>query len=73
MAGSFGFDKKHYQLSQDIANLVLYPRLLATKSKTIIAMNGTSCRHQIKDGIEKEGLHTAEIMYQALAQKNIKP
>lgn len=72
MAGSFGYDKKHYQLSQDIANLVLFPRLLATKSKTIIAMNGTSCRHQIKDGIDKAGLHTAEIMYQALAQKTIK-
>lgn len=73
MAGSFGYDKKHYKLSQQIAKLVLYPRLLATKSKTIIAMNGTSCRHQIKDGIDKEGFHTAEIMYQALAQKTIKP
>ncbi|MEN9730685.1 MAG: hypothetical protein RLZ91_1804 [Bacteroidota bacterium] len=72
MAGSFGYDKKHYKLSQQIANLVLYPRLLATKSKTIIAMNGTSCRHQIKDGIDKEGFHTAEIMYQALAQKQFK-
>ncbi len=73
MAGSFGFEKKHYKLSQQIAKLVLYPRLLAAKNKTIIAMNGTSCRHQIKDGIDKEGFHTAEIMYQALAQKQIKP
>jgi Fe-S oxidoreductase len=73
MAGSFGYEKKHYKLSQQIAKLVLYPRLLATKSKTIIAMNGTSCRHQIKDGIDKEGFHTAEIMYQALAQKTLKP
>ncbi|MDT8886706.1 FAD-linked oxidase C-terminal domain-containing protein [Aquirufa sp. LEPPI-3A] len=72
MAGSFGYDKKHYNLSQQIAKLVLYPRLLATKSKTIIAMNGTSCRHQIKDGIDKEGFHTAEIMYKALAQKQFK-
>jgi Fe-S oxidoreductase len=73
MAGSFGYEKKHYKLSQQIAKLVLYPRLLATKSKTIIAMNGTSCRHQIKDGIDKEAFHTAEIMYQALAQKTLKP
>ncbi|WP_395768153.1 FAD-binding and (Fe-S)-binding domain-containing protein [Aquirufa sp.] len=71
MAGSFGYDKKHYNLSQEIANLALYPRLLATKSKTIIAMNGTSCRHQIKDGIDKEAYHTAEIMYKALAKKTI--
>ena len=73
MAGSFGYEKKHYKLSQQIAKLVLYPRLLATKNKTIIAMNGTSCRHQIKDGIDKEAFHTAEIMYQALAQKTLKP
>jgi len=73
MAGSFGYDKKHYKLSQQIAKLVLYPRLLATKGKTIIAMNGTSCRHQVKDGIEKEAFHTAEIMYRALAKKTFKP
>lgn len=72
MAGSFGYEKKHYALSQQIAQLVLFPRLLAIKSSTIIASNGTSCRHQIKDGIDKEGFHLAEIMYEALAQKTIK-
>jgi FAD/FMN-containing dehydrogenase/Fe-S oxidoreductase len=73
MAGSFGYEKKHYELSQQIAKLVLFPRLLGTKNSTIIASNGTSCRHQIKDGIDKEGFHLAEIMYNALAQKTIKP
>ena len=73
MAGSFGYEKQHYNLSQQIAKLVLFPRLLATKSSTLIASNGTSCRHQIKDGIDKEGLHLSEIMYNALAQKTIKP
>jgi FAD/FMN-containing dehydrogenase/Fe-S oxidoreductase len=66
MAGSFGYEKKHYRLSQQIANLVLFPRLLNKPIKSIIASNGTSCRHQIKDGIEQEGLHTAEILYNAL-------
>jgi FAD/FMN-containing dehydrogenase/Fe-S oxidoreductase len=66
MAGSFGYEKKHYKLSQQIANLVLFPRLLNKPIKSIIASNGTSCRHQIKDGIEQEGLHTAEILYNAL-------
>ena len=66
MAGSFGYEKKHYKLSQQIANLVLFPRLLHKPIKSIIASNGTSCRHQIKDGIEQEGLHTAEILYNAL-------
>lgn len=73
MAGSFGYEKKHYELSQQIAKLVLFPHLLNTKNSTIIASNGTSCRHQIKDGIDKEGFHLAEIMYNALAQKTIKP
>ena len=66
MAGSFGYEKKHYTISQKIANLVLFPRLLNKPIKSIIASNGTSCRHQIKDGIEQTGFHTAEILYNAL-------
>jgi FAD/FMN-containing dehydrogenase/Fe-S oxidoreductase len=66
MAGSFGYEKKHYKVSQQIANLVLFPRLLNKPIKSIIASNGTSCRHQIKDGIEQIGYHTAEILYNAL-------
>ncbi|MFD3407875.1 FAD-linked oxidase C-terminal domain-containing protein [Aquirufa sp. HETE-83D] len=66
MAGSFGYEKKHYKLSQQIANLVLFPRLLNKPIKSIIATNGTSCRHQIKDGIEQTGYHTAEILFNAL-------
>lgn len=73
MAGSFGYEKKHYKISQQIANLVLFPRVLEAKQSVIIASNGTSCRHQLKDGIQKTGLHTVEIMYNALAQKTIKP
>lgn len=72
MAGSFGYEKKHYKISQQIANLVLFPRLLEAKDSVIIASNGTSCRHQIKDGIEKTGMHTVEIMYQALVQKTFR-
>jgi len=72
MAGSFGYERKHYKISQQIANLVLFPRVLAAKSSVIIASNGTSCRHQLKDGIEKTGKHTVEIMYDSLAQKTFK-
>jgi Fe-S oxidoreductase len=72
MAGSFGYERKHYKLSQQIANLVLFPRVLAAKGSVIIASNGTSCRHQLKDGIEKTGMHTVEIMYDSLAQKTFK-
>jgi Fe-S oxidoreductase len=72
MAGSFGYERKHYNLSQQIANLVLFPRVLAAKDSFIIASNGTSCRHQLKDGIQKTGLHTIEIMYDSLAKKTFK-
>lgn len=72
MAGSFGYERKHYKLSQQIANLVLFPRVLAAKDSVIIASNGTSCRHQLKDGIQKTGKHTAEIMYHALEKKTFK-
>lgn len=69
MAGSFGYEKKHYAMSQKIANLVLFPRILQVKDTVTLASNGTSCRHQLKDGIEKQGFHTAEILYNALSNK----
>ena len=71
MAGSFGYEKKHYSLSQKIANLVLFPRIVQRKETITVASNGTSCRHQLKDGIEKQGFHTAEILYNALSNKTI--
>ncbi|NOY48599.1 MAG: FAD-binding protein [Chlorobi bacterium] len=66
MAGSFGYEKEHYSLSMDIGNMVLFPRIKASKSSSIIAASGTSCRHQIKDGTQKVALHPIEILYHAL-------
>lgn len=60
MAGSFGFEKEHYKVSQDIGELVLFPAV--RKSNAIICANGTSCRHQIKDGTKKEALHPVSIL-----------
>jgi Fe-S oxidoreductase len=71
MAGSFGYEKKNYNFSMKIANLVLFPKILEAKGSKTVACNGTSCRHQIKDGIEHDSFHTAEILYDALLQKNI--
>jgi Fe-S oxidoreductase len=62
MAGSFGYEKEHYQVSQDIGELVLFPAV--RKSKAILCANGTSCRHQIKDGTQKEALHPVSILNQ---------
>jgi FAD/FMN-containing dehydrogenase/Fe-S oxidoreductase len=66
MAGSFGYEKEHYSLSMQIAELVLLPAIRKTTPETIIAAPGTSCRHQIKDGCGKKALHPVEVLYDAL-------
>jgi Fe-S oxidoreductase len=67
MAGSFGYEKEHYDLSQQIGEDRLFPALRAMKSNAIIAASGTSCRHQIKDGVNKTALHPVEVLYNALS------
>lgn len=67
MAGSFGFEKEHYDVSMQIAELVLFPTVRKQDAHTLVAAPGTSCRHQIKDGTGARALHTVEIMYEALA------
>ena len=67
MAGSFGYEKEHYEVSMNIGELVLFPTIRANKNNCTIAAPGTSCRHQIKDGTGEKALHTVEILYAALA------
>ena len=66
MAGSFGYEKEHYIISQKIGNLVLYPAIKARPEGSIIAAPGTSCRHQIKEGVAERAFHPVEILFQAL-------
>lgn len=66
MAGSFGYEKEHYELSMQIGELVLLPAVRNQPAETIIAAPGTSCRHQIKDGTGRKALHTVEVLYKAL-------
>jgi len=66
MAGSFGYEKEHYELSQKIGNQVLFPTIKRANSKTIIVANGTSCRHQISDGVGKVTNHVVEVLFEAL-------
>jgi FAD/FMN-containing dehydrogenase/Fe-S oxidoreductase len=65
MAGSFGYEKEHYELSMQIGELVLFPAVRNSDTDTIIAAPGTSCRHQIKDGTGRVALHPVEILYEA--------
>lgn len=66
MAGSFGYEKEHYDLSMQIGELVLFPAVRQAES-AIISAAGTSCRHQIKDGTGRKAQHPAEILFDALA------
>jgi Fe-S oxidoreductase len=61
MAGSFGFEKEHYDLSVAIANLELLPAL-AREPEALVAAPGTSCRHQIKDLAGRRALHPLEVL-----------
>jgi len=66
MAGSFGFEKEHYDLSMQIGELVLFPVVRSKAAGVIIASPGTSCRHQVKDGTGVRALHPVEVLYEAL-------
>ena len=66
MAGSFGYEKEHYEVSMKMGELVLFPTVRKEPESTIICAPGTSCRHQIKDGTQREALHPVEILYNAL-------
>ncbi len=66
MAGSFGFEKEHYQISMKIGELVLFPAIRKTSADIEISASGTSCRQQITDGTGKKALHPIEILYEAL-------
>jgi len=66
MAGSFGYEKEHYELSMKVGELVLLPAVRNASADTIIAAPGTSCRHQIKDGTGRKAKHPVEILYEAL-------
>jgi FAD/FMN-containing dehydrogenase/Fe-S oxidoreductase len=66
MAGSFGYEKEHYDISMQIGELVLLPAVRSQPADVIIAAPGTSCRHQIKDGTNRKAKHPVEILYEAL-------
>jgi FAD/FMN-containing dehydrogenase/Fe-S oxidoreductase len=70
MAGSFGYEAEHYELSMQIGELVLLPAVRAAGPDAIIAAAGTSCRHQIKDGAGRIAWHPAEILRAALVSRH---
>lgn len=66
MAGSFGYEEEHYKVSQDIGELVLFPAIRAKGEDVVVAAPGSSCRHQIQEGVQARAYHPVEILYDAL-------
>lgn len=66
MAGSFGYEKEHYDISMQIGEQTLFPAVRKASEDTVIAAVGTSCRHQIKDGTKREALHPISILKHTL-------
>jgi FAD/FMN-containing dehydrogenase/Fe-S oxidoreductase len=70
MAGSFGYEKEHYEISMKVGELVLFPAIRNTEIETIIVAPGTSCRCQIKDGTGRDAQHPVEVLFDALKKEN---
>ena len=66
MAGSFGYEKEHYDFSLKVANLIMFPAIRKASKDTIIVATGTSCRNQIRDNMDIKPLHPAEVLRQSL-------
>jgi FAD/FMN-containing dehydrogenase/Fe-S oxidoreductase len=66
MAGSFGYEKEHYDVSMKVGELVLFPAIRNSSDGTVFVAPGTSCRHQIMDGTGKKAHHPAEVLFEAL-------
>jgi Fe-S oxidoreductase len=66
MAGSFGYETEHQQVSMRMAEASLLPAVRAAGDDTLVVADGTSCRHQIADGASREALHVARVLERAL-------
>jgi Fe-S oxidoreductase len=67
MAGSFGYEAEHHEISMKMAEASLLPAVRAAGADTLVVADGTSCRHQIADGAQREALHVARVLERALA------
>lgn len=66
MAGSFGYEAEHFEVSQQVGELVLFPAVRKAAKEALIVAPGTSCRHQISDATERRALHPVEVLWAAL-------
>ena len=66
MAGSFGMEKEHYEVSMKMAEAALLPAVRKADPDTLLVADGTSCRHQIADGTRREAMHVARVLEMAV-------
>ncbi|PKO91267.1 MAG: ferredoxin [Betaproteobacteria bacterium HGW-Betaproteobacteria-1] len=69
MAGAFGLEAEHYEVSMQMGELSLLPQVRAASADTLLIANGTSCRHQIRDGAARESQHLAQVLRKALGEQ----
>ncbi|WP_372635540.1 FAD-binding and (Fe-S)-binding domain-containing protein [Fodinibius sp.] len=70
MAGSFGYEKDHYEVSMNIGELTLFPAVRSLPEEVLVCAPGFSCRHQISDGVHKRAWHPAELIAERLGIEN---
>jgi FAD/FMN-containing dehydrogenase/Fe-S oxidoreductase len=66
MAGAFGYEADHYEVSMQMAEASLLPRIRASGEDTLLVADGTSCRHQVRDGAGREAIHVARVLQAAM-------
>jgi Fe-S oxidoreductase len=71
MAGSFGYEDEHYEASMAMAELSLLPAVRRAGAENIVVADGTSCRHQIHDGAQREAVHVARVLAASLSGKSL--
>ena len=71
MAGAFGFEKDHYEVSIACGERVLLPRVRNAREETLIVANGFSCREQIEQTTHRRALHLAEVLELAYGDKAV--
>lgn len=70
MAGSFGYEKEHYEVSQKIGELSLYPQIREMNENELLVASGTSCRHQVSDGLGEKSYHPIEVLFDAVIRSD---
>jgi hypothetical protein len=66
MAGAFGYQPRHVDVSLKMAEVSLLPAVRAAGPDTVVVADGTSCRHQIHDGAAREAVHVARVLEECL-------